>query len=419
MTNYIKISIAIVILAIGYFFWQKSSTTNEVIRVGILHSLTGTMAISEKNVANATLFAIEQINNNGGLLGKKIVPVLVDGKSNNETFKKEAKRLIQQENIKTIFGCWTSACRKSVKPIFEKYDATLFYPVQYEGLEQSENIIYTGAIPNQQILPALNWSVKNKGKKIFLVGSDYIFPHVANEIIKSYAKTLGATIVHEEYLMLGSTNMTNIIQKIKETKPDIILNSINGDSNIAFFNALNKAKIHSNDVPVMSFSVSQDIMKKTNAIGHYLSQSYFQDINTKENIEFTTNFKAKYGENTTISDPMEAAYISVNLWAQAVREASTFKESSVRSFIIGQSFNAPEGTVYLDDINHHLWKTSRITRFNEDNQCKIIWQSKHHIQPNPHVKIKSNKEWKNFINSLYIKWGNKWENITRENNVHI
>lgn len=229
--RWIVISIVVLITAGVCSFWYfigKNRLMSKIpIKVGILHSLTGTMAFSEKAVADMTLLAIEELNESGGLLGRKIEALLVDGRSDWPTFAKEAEKLITVEQVSVVFGCWTSASRKTVKPVFEKYDHLLFYPVQYEGLEQSPNIIYTGAAPNQQIIPAVMWCFENLGKKFFLIGSDYIFPRVANEIIQDHAKAVGAVIVGEEYLMLGSHDVDDVIRKIKEAKPDVILNTIN------------------------------------------------------------------------------------------------------------------------------------------------------------------------------------------------
>jgi urea transport system substrate-binding protein len=240
-----------------WFYGCGERMSKTPIKVGILHSLTGTMAISEKSVVEATLMAIEEINQRGGVLGRKIKPIVVDGRSDWPTFAKEAERLITQGKVSVVFGCWTSASRKTVKPIFEKHNHLLFYPVQYEGIEQSPNIIYTGAAPNQQIIPAVNWSIENLGKRFFLIGSDYVFPRMANTIIKDYITALGGYVLGEEYILLGSSDVNKIVQKITQARPDVILNTINGDSNVAFFRELRKAGIKPDNIPTMSFSISE------------------------------------------------------------------------------------------------------------------------------------------------------------------
>jgi urea transport system substrate-binding protein len=263
-----------------------SSSSGDTIKVGILHSLTGTMAGSEKEVVDATKMAIDEINSAGGLLGKKIEPVVADGRSDWPTFAREAERLITQEKVAVVFGCWTSASRKTVKPVFEKHNHLLFYPVQYEGLEQSKNIIYTGAAPNQQIIPAVKWAFDNVGKRMFLVGSDYVFPRTANEIIKEQVKSLKGEIAGEEYVLLGSNQVDAIVKKIVDTKPDVILNTINGDTNVAFFKALRAAGITPQKIPTMSFSLAEaelTAMGSKELAGDYASWNYFQAIDSKQN----------------------------------------------------------------------------------------------------------------------------------------
>lgn len=298
-------------LGISIFLLAHSQiqASNQVIKVGILHSLSGTMAISEKSVVNSTLLAIEEINSQGGVLGKKIQPIIVDGKSNWVTFAQEAERLINKEKVVTVFGCWTSASRKTVKPVFEKYNHLLIYPVQYEGLEESPNIVYTGAAPNQQIIPAVKWSFDNLGKRFFLVGSDYVFPRTANEIIKDQVTALRGEILGEEYILLGSADVEGVVKKISETQPDVILNTINGDTNIAFFKALRKAGITPEQIPTISFSIAEEELRslpKEDVVGDYAVWNYFQSVDDADNQRFVKQFQKKYGQNRVTSDPIEA-----------------------------------------------------------------------------------------------------------------
>jgi urea transport system substrate-binding protein len=231
------------------------------IKIGIIHSLSGTMAISETPVVDSTLLAIDEINEKGGILGRKVIPIIRDGRSDWNTYASEAQQLIIEEKVDVIFGGWTSASRKTMKPIFEKYDHLLFYPVQYEGLEQSPNIVYTGAAPNQQVLPAVDWASQNIGTKFFLIGSDYVFPRSANEIIKSKIDEVGGQIVGEEYKLLGEDQFEDVVKKIVETNPDVILNTINGDSNVGFFKELRKQGITPSVIPTISFSIAEDEIK--------------------------------------------------------------------------------------------------------------------------------------------------------------
>jgi urea transport system substrate-binding protein len=304
------------------------------IKVGVLHSRTGTMAISERAVIDATLLAIDEINETGGLLGRPVEAVVEDGESDSATFAAKAEQLITKDGACTVFGCWTSASRKTVLPLFEKYDHLLFYPVQYEGLEQSPNIVYTGAAPNQQIIPAVKWCVSSlKKKKFFLVGSDYVFPRTANAIIRDQAKGLHAEIVGEEYLLLGSSDVGEIVQKIAAARPEAILNTINGDSNVAFFRALRAAGVRADKVPTISFSISEEELSSLSmkdVVGDYAAWNYFQSVDRPLNHAFVKLFEKRHGKQRVISDPMEAAYFGVHLWAQAVKEAQDDNVAKIR-----------------------------------------------------------------------------------------
>ncbi len=397
------------VLIIFAFYPEKEPLP---IKVGILHSLTGTMAISEKPVMQATLLAIEEINAQGGLLGRPIEPIIADGKSNWDTFAKQAEYLITQEKVRVIFGCWTSASRKRVKTIVEKHKSLLFYPVQYEGLETSPNIVYMGAAPNQQIIPAISWAIQNFGSRMYLVGSDYVFPRVANWLIHKQAPLLHGAIVGETYLQLGTTNMNQVIADLKLLKPDVVINSINGSSNIAFFTALQKAGITANNIPVMSLSLSETelykINKNTNISGHYATWNYFQSINTPENKAFVQAYQSHYGANLPVSDPMEAAWNAVHLWAQAVRSAQTCDTTTVRQTIRHQSFAAPEGIVSIDSRSQHAWKTARIGQIQENGQFNILWSSSQPIRPMPYPPIVSKQEAEAYLNQLYLNWHKHW-----------
>lgn len=383
------------------------------IKVGILHSMTGTMAISETSVVDATLLAIEEINQNGGVLGRQIEPVVVDSKSDWPFAAKEAERLITEEKVVTIFGCWTSSCRKTVKPVIEQYNHLLFYPVQYEGLESSPNIVYTGAAPNQQITPAVKWSFDNLGKRFFLVGSDYVFPRTASAIIKDQVEALRGEIVGEEYIVLGSQNVSRMVQKIVETQPDVILNTINGDSNIAFFKALQTAGITSQKIPVVSFSIAEDELRTLGAAqmtGNYAAWNYFQSVESGENTAFVDAFKKKYGANRVTDDPMEAAYFGVYLWAQAVEQAGSADVNIIRQAIPNQSFKAPEGVVSIDPQTLHTWKVVRIGQIQADGQFTVVWTSNGPVRPVPYPIYRTQAEWDKFLNDLYTGWGGSWAN---------
>jgi len=383
------------------------------IQVGILHSMSGTMAISERSVAESTLLAIDEINENGGLLGRKVQAIVADGASDWPTFAIEAERLIVEERVCTLFGCWTSASRKTVKPVVERLDHLLFYPVQYEGLERSPNIIYTGAAPNQQIIPAVKWSFDHLGKRFFLAGSDYVFPRTANAIIKDQVAVLNGEIAGEEYLLLGSRDVSGIVQKILQTKPNVILNTINGDSNIAFFKELRRAGITPQKIPVVSFSIAEDELRSFNVpdmAGDFAAWNYFQSIQSQENSHFVQSFRKKYGANRVTDDPMEAAYFGVHLWAQAVEDAGTDDVKAIRRTIKDQSMNAPEGIVYIDGETQHTWKSVRIGRIRSDGQFDIVWSSGKPVRPVPYPVVRSRENWDLFLANLYLSWGKKWAN---------
>ncbi|WGV28747.1 urea ABC transporter substrate-binding protein [Halotia branconii] len=364
-----------------------AAASGNTIKVGILHSLSGTMAISEKSVVDAEKLAIKEINANGGVLGKQIVTITEDGASNWDTFREKATKLIDQDKVPVVFGCWTSASRKNVKPVFESKDQMLWYPVQYEGQECSKNIFYTGAAPNQQIEPSVDWLLKNKGKEFFLVGSDYVFPRTANTIIKAQLAALGGKTVGEDYLPLGNTEVTAIITKIKQALPNggVIYNTLNGDSNVAFFKQLKGAGLTPDKYPSMSVSIAEEEVK---AIGveylkdHYAAWNYFQTVDTPANKKFVAAFKKEYGENRVTNDPMEAAYIAVYLWKQAVEKAGTTDIAKVRAAAPGQTLDAPEGKVTMN-ANHHLSKIVRIGQVRDDGLFDIVYATPSVVDPVP------------------------------------
>lgn len=367
---------------------ESAGTSGDTIKVGILHSLSGTMAISEKSVVDAEQLAIAEINNAGGVLGKQIEAIVEDGASDWPTFAEKSKKLINQDQVVAVFGCWTSASRKAVLPVYEQENHLLWYPVQYEGQECSKNIFYTGAAPNQQIEPSVDWLLENKGKEFFLVGSDYVFPRTANTIIKAQLAAKGGKTVGEDYLPLGNTEVTPIIAKIKAALPNggVIYNSLNGDSNVALFKQLQGAGLGPDKYPSMSVSIAEEEVKAIGVEylkGHYAAWNYFQTVDTPANKKFVEAFKAKYGADRVTNDPMEAAYIQVYLWKQAAEKAGTADDlDKVRAAALGQTFDAPEGKVTLEK-NHHLAKVVRIGEVRDDGQFKIVYSSDKAVAPIP------------------------------------
>jgi urea transport system substrate-binding protein len=384
------------------------------IKIGILHSRTGTMAISERAVIDATLLAIDEINEKGGLLGRPIEAVVEDGESDSSTFAIRAEKLIAKDRACTIFGCWTSASRKTVLPVIEKHDHLLFYPVQYEGLEQSPNIVYTGAAPNQQIIPALKWCLTAlKKKRLFLVGSDYVFPRAANAIIRDQAKSLGAEIVGEEYLLLGCSDVGQLVRKIVAARPEAILNTINGDSNVAFFRALRAAGVMPDVTPTISFSISEEELSSLSMkdlVGDYAAWNYFQTVDRSQNREFVKRFQSRHGKLRFISDPMEAAYVGVHLWAQAVKEAGDDAVANIRKAVRHQTFDAPEGMVRIDPQTQHTSKVFRIGRITTANRFEVCYSSDSPIAPIPYPNTRRKGEWDAFLQDMRLGWGGQWAN---------
>ena len=365
-----------------------SAGSGDTIKVGILHSLSGTMAISETTVVDAENLAIKQINEAGGVLGKQIEAIQEDGASDWPTFAEKATKLIDQDQVVAVFGCWTSASRKAVLPVFESKNHMLWYPVQYEGQECSKNVFYTGAAPNQQIEPAVDWLLENKGKQFFLVGSDYVFPRTANTIIKAQLQANGGELVGEDYLPLGNTEVTPIITKIKQALPDggVIFNSLNGDSNVAFFKQMQGAGLGPDKYPVMSVSIAEEEVQQIGVEylqDHYAAWNYYQTVDTPRNEEFVQNFKAEYGEDRVTNDPMESAYNMVYLWKQAVEKAGTADDiEKVRAAAVGQTFDAPQGTITMQP-NHHISQTVRIGQVRDDGLFDIVWSTEGPVEPIP------------------------------------
>lgn len=369
----------------------KTEEDSKVVKVGLLHSQTGSMAISEQAVLDAEKLAIEEINAAGGVLGCQIEYQEEDGASDPSTFATKAEKLIDQDGITTVFGCWTSSSRKAVKSIFEDYNALLFYPVQYEGMESSSNIVYTGAAPNQQIVPAIDYLIEQGYTKFFLLGSDYVFPRTANMIISAQVENAGLEVVGEEYADMSQTDFAAIIAKIEEAKPDVIINTLNGTGNVSFFKQMSEKNYTSEDYMTMSFSIAEeevatigsDILK-----GHMVSWNYYQTTETEKNEEFVAAYKDAYGEDRVTSDPAEAAYDAVYLWKAACEKAGSFEVDDILAAIEkgGITFDAPEGTVTIDGSNHHLAKPVRIGQVGDDGLIYEVYSTDEPVDPDPYLE---------------------------------
>jgi len=365
------------------------AVTDTEVTVGILHSVTGTMAISETGSVQAEILAIEQINALGGVLGRQIKYIQEDGASDWPTFAEKAKKLLVQDKVASVMGCWTSASRKAVLPVFEQYNGMLYYPTFYEGLEESPNVIYTGQEATQQILAGIDWVVDTKGAKSFyLLGSDYIWPRTSNKIARKHIEMKGLKVVGEEYYPLEHTQFNSVINKIKLTKPDVIYAIVVGGSNVAFYKQLNAAGIDlTKEAPLLlTISVTEDEILGIggeNIVGAYAAMKYFQSLENDNNKAFVEAFKARWGDGIVIGDVTQAAYLGPWLWKAAVEKAGSFDVDKVREASPDiELTTAPEGYVKVHE-NHHLWSKLRIGHARLDGQYDVVYETADLMEPDP------------------------------------
>lgn len=381
---------------LGLSVWARIAAAADTspIKVGILHSLSGTMAISETSLKDVALMTIEEINGNGGVLGRKIEPVVVDPASNWPLFAEKARELIQKDKVAVVFGCWTSVSRKSVLPVFEELNGLLFYPVQYEGEESSYNVFYTGAAPNQQAIPAVEYLMSDQGggaKRFVLLGTDYVYPRTTNKILRYFltSKGIAEEDIMETYTPFGHSDYQTIVADIKKFatgKRTAVISTINGDSNVPFYKELGNQGLKAEDVPVVAFSVGEEELRGIDTkplVGHLAAWNYFMSIKTPENKAFIAKWKAYVkkhnlpgGDKRVTNDPMEATYIGVKMWAQAVEQAGTTEINAVRQAIGYQKVKAPSGfEIHMDAENHHLHKPVFIGEVQEDGQFQVVWKT--------------------------------------------
>jgi urea transport system substrate-binding protein len=392
---------AAVVAAIG---GSPSVYAKDTVKVGVLHSLSGTMAISETALKDVALMTFEEINANGGVMGYKIEPVVVDPASNWPLFAEKARQLITQDKVAVVFGCWTSVSRKSVLPVFEELNGLLFYPVQYEGEEISKNVFYTGAAPNQQAIPAVEYLMSKDGgeaKRWVLLGTDYVYPRTTNKILRAFLHSKGVTDadIMEEYTPFGHSDYQTIIAKIKTFasagKKTAVVSTINGDSNVPFYKELGNQGLKATDVPVVAFSVGEEELRGVDTkplVGHLAAWNYFMSVKNPTNTEFTKKWAA-YAKKKNIpgqkdkpltNDPMEATYIGIYMWKQAVEKAKSFDVDKVTVAMAGQKFKAPDGyTIEMDAKNHHLHKPVMIGEVKADGQFQVVWKTKGPIKAQP------------------------------------
>jgi urea transport system substrate-binding protein len=359
------------------------------IKVGILHSLTGVMAISETTLKDAELLAIDEINAAGGVLGRKVEPIVEDPQSRfTDVFPEKAKKLIKNDKVAAVFGCWVSVARKNVLPVFEENDALLFFPVAFEGNECSKNVVYTGAVPNQQVLPAIEYLWDKLGKrKFYLLGSDYSYPRTVNLLAHRWLKAkYKAEAVGEKYRPLDHQDFATAVKDIVATKADVVLNSINGDSNINFFNEMAEQKLTPDKVPVCSLAITEDELRGLDAAkvnGHLAAWNYFQSVASPRNKQFVAKFHGKYGKDRAAFDPMEAAYTQVFVWKAAVEKARSLHPDKVREALRDLEVEGPGGKIKIDGKNQHAWKRFRMGKI-KDGQFEIVHESKELIRPDPY-----------------------------------
>jgi urea transport system substrate-binding protein len=405
----VPLFLLIVLLTAGILVSQYYSRDELPIRIGVVHSLSGPMAASEKPLVDAIEFAIEEANAAGGINGHRIEAVVVDCKSDPAHCASEAERLITQEQVQALFGCWTSACRQAVKPVVEKYDHLLFYALRYEGMEQSPNILYGGAVPNQLVMPAVHWALENlgnrrykgaRGKRVYLAGSEQDFSRILNRLIKDVLAANGAIVLGEQYMPLRAKAMDDLVQDIATQEPDIILSTIAGGDNAVFFQTMERRGISADRIPVLSFSVTEVVLtapKRIPMTGHYAARNYFQAIPSPQNQAFVKRFRNRFGESAVIDSPMEASYVNAQMWIQAALEAGSGDLRKVRRIILRQSLLAPEGIVALDPVTRHTWKVARIGKAREDGQFDIVWDSTRPLAPAPFPTYRFQEEWKELL----------------------
>ena len=389
-------SLSAVALGVAGLAFSTMVQAADTIKVGVLHSLSGTMAISETVLKDTVLMAIDEINAKGGLLGKKLEPVVVDPASNWPLFAEKAKQLLTQDKVSVVFGCWTSVSRKSVLPVFKENNGLLFYPVQYEGEELEKNVFYTGAAPNQQAIPAVEYLMSKDGgsaKRFVLLGTDYVYPRTTNKILRAFLKSKGVAEadIMEEYTPFGHSDYQTIIAKIKkfssEGKKTAVISTINGDSNVPFYKELGNQGLKAKDVPVVAFSVGEEELRGVDTkplVGHLAAWNYFMSVKNPTNDEFIKKWsayaKAKnipgHKDKPLTNDPMEATYIGINMWAQAVTKAKSTDTDKVIAAMAGQTFKAPGGFMSkMDEKNHHLHKPVFIGEVKADGQFKVVWKT--------------------------------------------
>src|SRR5471032_3084851 len=388
-------------LALSTSTFMQAAWAADTIKVGILHSLSGTMAISETSLKDVALMTIAEINAKGGVLGRKLEPVVVDPASNWPLFAEKARQLVAQDKVAVVFGCWTSVSRKSVLPVFKELNSLLFYPVQYEGEELEKNVFYTGAAPNQQAIPAVEYLMSKDGggaKRFVLLGTDYVYPRTTNKILRAFLKSKGVKDddIQEVYTPFGHADYQTIVANIKKFSAGgktAVISTVNGDSNVPFYKELGNQGLKATDVPVVAFSVGEESLHDNDTkplVGNLAAWNYFMSLKNPENTKFKAMFadwvkknNLPGGDKRVTNDPMEATFVGIHMWKQAAEKAKSVDVDKVRVAMVGQKFAAPSGFTLEMDGNHHLHKPVMIGEVRADGQFNVVWRTKTAIRAQP------------------------------------
>ena len=382
------------------------------IRLGLLHSQTGVLSLSEKSILDAEILAIDEINVEGGVRGRSVVWTAPDCRSDASTFALEARRLIEQDKVAALFGCWTSESRKAVIPVLDEFGSLLFFPGNFEGIERSPRVIYAGGAANQSVLPAVRWAYDTLGaRKFFVVGLEEVWSRTSCEIAKDGVKATGAGLVGESYTISQAPAVDAIVESIRQSQPDLVLNFLYGDSNIAFYAALRRAGMPPDKMPVIAFGFAEDESRRfqqADIVGQYAAWNYFQSVDRPRNREFIRKFRAKYGETRVIGDPMIAAYDSVRFWAQSAREVGPDNITTLTSNLLRQSMDAPDGIITIDSDSQAFWRPFHVGRLLTNGQFELVWSISKPIRPVLYVGTRTSEQWKTFLASLKSRWKGGW-----------
>lgn len=393
--------------------WQRYLPgTRPPIRLGLLHSQTGSLAISEASVLEAELLAIEETNAEGGIDGRRIVPVVADCRSDPTEFALAAGRLLDREGVVALFGGWTSECRKAMIPVVEERSGLLFFPGNYEGLEQSRRVIYTGGSANQTVLPAIRWAYDLlKARRFFIVGLEEIWSRSCAEMAKDAIRAAGAEVIGESYSAPGRPAVEAAVDAIRQSKPDVVLNFLFGPANGDFYQAFRRAGLTAEATPTIAFGFSEDEARRfvlADLVGHHAGWNYFQSLDRAENLDFTRKFRARYGETRTIGDSMVAAYNAVRIWAQTAREVDAVDAEAVLNSLDRQSLDAPDGIVTIDSETRVAWRPCHVGRLRSEGQFEIIYSIPRPVRPVLYLATRPVDRWRAFQTDLQSRWGGRW-----------